>query len=545
MIAGLRDPAAIHHDDLVGHVHRAEAVRDQHGDRAPGGAQGRLAVAGEQGGLARGVQAGGRLVEHDEQRPFPHQAAGQSQPLPLAAGQRPPADVGAEQGVEPESAGLAVALSLSGHQVPRAGPADRAEHGLPVVDAEQVTGAHPVAERHGEPDEVLERAGRGLAPADRADAGQVPSVDQDPSLGRAVHAGQQLDQGRLSRAVLPHDRDGGAGLQVQAYVGECRVVLARVGESDVLQADAVGQFDGRGLARLPPETCHVVLEPQQPVGRGGCGRERPGAGAGPGHLPLGPAQQADHLDHGAGRGVAVRGPQDQGHDSGTEARRVQDPPGRLPHRGHVRGPQRLPVNLVAEPDVPGQQPVGHPEGTQLPGRGRRRGQCEQVVEQTPAIGQVVIGALLHLGRLPVGHGRRDGQQRDHHERRPDQGEQHGRAHELDCRAQHAQGLGRRARQGPAALPERLELFQVVGPLEVLQVRRLAGQIADPQAEAQVGQVDHLGVEGAADQLQHPAGRESDGGDDQAGHDEPGLMPVGAVHDGPETERVGQHEQRGA
>jgi hypothetical protein len=47
----------------------------------------RLRVAREQGGLGRRVQAGGRFVEHDQQRSLAHQAAGQRESLPLAAGE--------------------------------------------------------------------------------------------------------------------------------------------------------------------------------------------------------------------------------------------------------------------------------------------------------------------------------------------------------------------------------------------------------------------------------------------------------------------------
>ncbi len=385
----------------------------------------------------------------------------------------------AEQGVQPQRPGLAASL----HQFARACPPDGAEHRVAVADTRQVASSHPVAERHGEPDEVLERAGRGLAPAAGADAGQIPPVDRDPAGARAVHAGQQFDQSRLAGTVLAHHRDGGAGLQREADVGQRRGVLAGVGEADVIKADAVGQGGGHGLARIEPQARHVVFQPEQAVGGGRRGGERASAGAGPGYLPLGAPQQADHLNHGAGGGLAVRGAQDQGRDRGAEAGRVQDPPGRFPRRGDVRGAQRLAVDLVAEPFVPGQQPVGHPEGAQLPGRGGRRGQREQVIEQPPPVGQVVIGALLHPRRLPVRHGGRDGEERHHDQGRPDQGEQHGRADELDSRADQAQGLGGRAGQGPAAFAQRVDLGQVVGPLEVLQERGLAGQVADPQAEA--------------------------------------------------------------
>jgi hypothetical protein len=227
----------------------------------------------------------------------------------------------------------------------------------------------------------------------------------------------------------------------------------------------------------------------------------------------------------------VRGPQDQRHDRSAEAGRVHDPPGRLPHRGDVRGPQRPGVDLVAKPDVPGEHPFGDTERAQFPGRCGGRGQREQVAEQPPAVGQVVVGALLHPGRLPVGHGRGDGEQRDQDQGRPDQREQYRRADERDPRSDHPQGLGGGAREGPAAFSQRVDLAEVVGPLEVLEERCVAGQFADPQAEAQVAQVGHLRVEGRAYQLQRPAGREGDGGDDQADHDHAGPVPVGSVHDG--------------
>jgi hypothetical protein len=311
----------------------------------------------------------------------------------------------------------------------------------------------------------------------------------------------------------------------------------------VIEADAVRQFGRRGLPGVGGQAGHVVLEPDQPVRRGGRGGERAGAGAGPGHLALGAAKQADDLDHGARGGVAVRGSQHEGDDRDAESGGVQDPSRGFGERGDVSRAQRLRVDLIAEPDVPGEQPVRHPEGPQLPGRRRGGSQREQVAEQAPAIGQVVIGALFHLGRPPVGHGRRDGEQRHHDQWRPDQGEQHGCPHELDAGADHSQRLGGRAGQGPAAFSQPVDLGQVVGPLEVLKEGRVAGEAADPQAKTQVGQIGHLRVEGASDQLQHPAAGECDGHDDQARHDAAWMVRERPVHDGPEAERVGQHEQR--
>ena len=100
MVAGGHDPAVVHHDDLVGHVDGGEAVRDEDGYGAVGLTEpaGRLPVAGEDGRFGRGVQAGGGLVQDDDQRCLAHKPPGQGQLLPLAAGERPPADVGPEDG---------------------------------------------------------------------------------------------------------------------------------------------------------------------------------------------------------------------------------------------------------------------------------------------------------------------------------------------------------------------------------------------------------------------------------------------------------------
>jgi hypothetical protein len=257
----------------------------------------------------------------------------------------------------------------------------------------------------------------------------------------------------------------------------------------MVEADALLQAIRRvrpGLVPLPgrrSQPGYVVLQPQQAVGGDGRGGERACAGAGPGDLTLSAAQQADDLDHGAGRGIAVRGPQDEGDDRAAEPGRVQNPPRRLDQGPGASGPHRPPVHLITQPGVPGQQPVRHPEGPQFPGRPGGGRQRKQVIAQAPGIGEVVVGPLLHPGRYPVGHGRCDGEQRNHDQRRPDQGKQDGCPGELDGRADHPQRLRRRGRQGPAALAQRVDLGQVIRSLEELQERRVAGQAADMQPEA--------------------------------------------------------------
>src|SRR5688572_11700437 len=69
VVAGLNDAATGHHQDQVGHTHGGEAVADQQGDGAAagGGVPGGAAEAFEQGVFGGGVQAGGGLVQDQQQ----------------------------------------------------------------------------------------------------------------------------------------------------------------------------------------------------------------------------------------------------------------------------------------------------------------------------------------------------------------------------------------------------------------------------------------------------------------------------------------------
>ena len=70
MVAALDDPAALDDQDQVGHAHRGEAVADEQGDGAgtAGGPPGLAGEALEESVLGRGIEAGGRLVEQEEDR---------------------------------------------------------------------------------------------------------------------------------------------------------------------------------------------------------------------------------------------------------------------------------------------------------------------------------------------------------------------------------------------------------------------------------------------------------------------------------------------
>jgi hypothetical protein len=103
MCADLDDARAVEDDDEIGHAHRAEAVRHEEGDAAVGGGPIRGGgVALEQRVLGFGVERGGGLVEHEQQRVIAHEAACQRELLPLTERDLDPAGPrGAELGLQP------------------------------------------------------------------------------------------------------------------------------------------------------------------------------------------------------------------------------------------------------------------------------------------------------------------------------------------------------------------------------------------------------------------------------------------------------------
>ena len=163
-------------------------------------------------------------------------------------------------------------------------------------------------------------------------------------------------------------------------------------------------------------------------------------------------------------------PQHQHDHAGGKAGRVTRPAERLPQGGATGRPQRPGIDLVAQAGVALDDGVGDAEGPQLPGRGGRGGQGEQLPEQPPLVGQVVVGPLLDTGGVPVGQPGQDGQQGDDQHRRVDGGQQDDDQRHLDGRLDQAEDLARRPRQGAALGAEVVDLGQVLGPLEVLEER---------------------------------------------------------------------------
>jgi hypothetical protein len=121
----------------------------------------------------------------------------------------------------------------------------------------QVTDAHRLTRRQFEADEVLEARRDPAAPVAVPQAAHRHPVDQDLARGRRVEPAQQLDQRALAGAVLAHDGDGRAGLELEVDLAQDRRLGVRVGEAHVDQIDAVGEALGRRLvARHVPAAGH-------------------------------------------------------------------------------------------------------------------------------------------------------------------------------------------------------------------------------------------------------------------------------------------------
>ena len=121
---------------------------------------------------------------------------------------------------------------------------DRGRHRRHVVHARHVADAHGVARHELEPEEILKRARDARPPEIRRHARSSPPSTKNPPAGRLIQPAQELHQRRLAGAILAHDRDHRAGLEMQVHVIEHEAVGAGIGERHVLEADALFQSLG-------------------------------------------------------------------------------------------------------------------------------------------------------------------------------------------------------------------------------------------------------------------------------------------------------------
>src|SRR3546814_209756 len=174
VIAAPDDAAILDDDDLIGHAHGREAVRDEDGDAVVG----QLAEVLEDRRLCGRVHRRGRLVEHQDVGARPHERAGQGDLLPLPAGQL---------------AALAEPLAELGIEAGRQGLDEGRGHAhvggflpaLAVLEVRHVAGADVLADAHLVAREVLEDHADALQQRGLVPLLQVAAVEQD-AAGRSA-----------------------------------------------------------------------------------------------------------------------------------------------------------------------------------------------------------------------------------------------------------------------------------------------------------------------------------------------------------------------
>src|SRR5579883_1988966 len=239
----LLDPSLVQDEDPVGHAHGAEPVGDEQGRLA--GAQARQVM--EELGFGRRVQGRRRLVQ-DEDLGIPHEGAAERDPLPLAPGEllsfvEPAAQAGRQalgQGAD-DPVGAALARgSLDGRQI--IGALDRPE--ADVLARGQLV-AH----------EVLENGAKAPAQLLGREIAQIDAAPQDGPARGGIKTGEQFDERGLSGAVLSHQSQLLAGLDLEVEVLERPLLAAGIAVGDVPELEAPQRILGRttgGVEGRPP-----------------------------------------------------------------------------------------------------------------------------------------------------------------------------------------------------------------------------------------------------------------------------------------------------
>ena len=324
--ADLDDARAVEHDDQVGHPHGREAVRDQHRDAAVGRRRSRArgGVALEQRVLGLGVERGGRLVEHEQQRRVAHEAARQRQLLPLAERHLDAAGPGrAELGVEARRRAARPRRRRRPGRRPRRPPARRRGAAGRRGRRSAARGSSKRKKSWNAPaSRVAPLVGGRCAPA------ATPST-RIRAGGRLVHLGEQLDERATCRR------------RSRRRPRRPRRPAGRASTSSSTSRSVPGRRTTRASKRMPSV---------EPVGRRqvGGGAERGGVVLEPGQPPRAvqpdAAQEADLADR---RADVRRQPRAGGeHEQHVAGRRVE-PDGDEDDRADVRRRRRPPTRACA------------------------------------------------------------------------------------------------------------------------------------------------------------------------------------------------------
>jgi DNA-binding CsgD family transcriptional regulator/PAS domain-containing protein len=223
--AALGDATVGEDDDLVGAPRERQAMGDEQ-ERAVAEAlahplEGRL--------LGLGVERCGGFVEQQEGGVV-DERAGEGDPLPLAGARLVPAlEPSAENGVPRRRQRADPALDARG--VRRA-----LERVLPGRAGRRTEG-DVVARGELEASEALRQHSEEPAHLLRFEASDVHAVERDRARGGVGQAGEQPEQSRFARAVLPHERGDPAPAQLEVHLLEGRALRAGVAEADPLAAE--------------------------------------------------------------------------------------------------------------------------------------------------------------------------------------------------------------------------------------------------------------------------------------------------------------------
>jgi hypothetical protein len=202
----LDDPSVLEHDHLVDEPQRRQPVSDD--ERGAPGHE--LGDRGLEADLGLRIDAGGRLVEHDEVgAPQPH--PGEGEELGLAGRQARPA--GAEEAVDPTRD-----KGIEADAVQRAG--------------DRLVGRRRVEQRHVLPDRALEQLDLLRDERDppaqlgHRDVGDRDPAQRDGPVGGFDEAEQQAGECGLAAAGPADDPDGATGGDIDVDVVENRASVA-------------------------------------------------------------------------------------------------------------------------------------------------------------------------------------------------------------------------------------------------------------------------------------------------------------------------------
>src|SRR5437763_14823336 len=232
MRADLGDAAALEHRDPIRRAHRREPVTDE--DRAP--ILGERLDPLEQVVLRLRVQRGGGLVEHQQLGIVPHEGAGERDLLPLPARELVALlEPAAQHGVE--------LLGQLVDDAPRPRPIDGSLDAGALGDRLYLPEADVFQRAELIPYEILEEDADAVAQIAGIDVAQIDAAVQDPPSAGLVQPQEELDERRLPRAVVAHQRQLPAGLDAQRRAGERGPVAARVTERDIRELDGLRSRD--------------------------------------------------------------------------------------------------------------------------------------------------------------------------------------------------------------------------------------------------------------------------------------------------------------